>query len=211
MINEVQIEELPIGLYGLDELPGSDERLASLIYANELLRDEYLSGIEIIKNPVSQIRAFALFGLMLGALGPLSIGIALFFGNGSPSIDDLGFALLFLLANVTTATVGYFTGKVVGNIVATTHKFQLLSAAPLLVLIGMIWGGVSGFAGGLLLLLIGSVFGAAIGAIFGGVAMVLFGIPYRYLQARGSIERRHFVPLSLGTTFALCAFVLGLS
>ena len=213
MMNELQIEERPIGLYGLDDLESSEERLATLLYANQLTQhpsrlDE--ERIASMTNPVSQTWAFALFGSMLGALGPLSIGIALFFGNGSPNSDELLFPFLFSLANITTAIVGYFTGKVVGNIVAATHEFRLFSAVPLLLLIGMIWGGVCGFAGGLFLLLVGSVVGAVIGAIFGGIATVLFGVPYRYLRVSGQIERRHFVPLTLGTTFVLCAFLLGL-
>jgi len=211
MMTELQIEERPIGLYGLDNLEGSNERLASLLYANGLIHGDKDPPNELsMKDPLSQAQAFALFGAMLGTLGPLSIGIALFFGNGTPTSDDLFFPFLFSLANITTAIVGYFTGRVVGNIVAATHQFRLLSAVPLLLLIGMIWGGVSGFAGGLFLLVIGSVAGAVIGALFGGVATVLFGIPYRYLQIAGYLEKRHFVPLALGTTLILSAFILGL-
>src|SRR5262245_34366308 len=211
MMTELQIEERPIGLYGLDNLEGSDERLARVLSANAIIQgSKDVSGEFSMTHPVSQARSFALFGAMLGALGPLSIEIALFSGNGTPTADDLLFPFLFSLANITTSIVGYFTGNVVGNIVAATHEFRVLSAIPLLLLIGMVWGGVSGFAGGLFLLLIGSVAGAVIGAIFGGIATVLFSIPYRYLQIAGYIENRHFVPLALGTTLILCAFVLGL-
>jgi hypothetical protein len=209
MMTALQIEERPIGLYGLDDLEGSDQRLASLIRANELAQqDEHASGVQMMADPISKTRAFALLGMLLGGLGPFSIGFSWFFERAAPSGEELVFLTLFALANLTTAFVGYFTGKMVGNLVQLTHKFRLMAAAPLLMLIGMIWGCVSGFAGGLFLLLIGSVVGAVIGAIFGGIAMVLFGIPYRYLQAEGSIERHHFVPLALGTTLTLCAFVL---
>jgi hypothetical protein len=211
MMNELQIEERPIGIYGLDEIEDSEERLAYLLSENKsaLLLDSSEEELSMA-NPISQTRAFALFGSMLGTFGPLSIGIALLAGNGRPSGDELLFPLLFSLANLTTAIVGYFTGKIVGNFVAATHKFRLLSAVSLLLLIGMIWGGVSGFAGGLFLLLIGSIVGAVIGGVFGSIATLVFGVIYRYLQIGGSIERRQFIPLAFGTTLFLCAFILGL-
>ena len=211
MMNELQLEERPIGIYGLDELEGTEERLGYLLHTNELIRqDGYYSGDDSMTNPISQARAFALFGSALGTFVPLSIGIAFLSGNGGPSGDELLFPFLFSLANLTTAIVGYFTGKVVGNVVAATHKCRILSAVPLLLLIGMMWGGVSGFAGGLFLLVIGSVVAAVIGGVFGSVATVVFGVIYRYLQIGGNIERRHFIPLAFGTTFVLCAFILGL-
>jgi|SRR5688572_2494832 len=213
MMNELQTEERPIGIYGLDELEGSDERLAHLLSVNHLAQQPHPSEEELqrcMTHPISQTRAFALFGAMLGAFGPLSLGVVLFFGDGRTSGDELLFPLLFSLANLTTAIVGFFTGRVVGNFVAMTHKFRILSAVPLLVLIGIIWGGVSGFAGGLFLFLIGSLVGAVIGAAFGGVASLMFGVIYRFLQIGGSIERRQFIPLALGTTLILCAFILGL-
>ena len=212
-MNELEIEERPIGIYGLDEIEGSDERLAYLLSANHLVQQSDLSEeerVHAMANPVSQTRAFALFGSMLGGLGPLSIWVALFLGNGGPGSDELLFPLLFSLANLTTAIVGYCTGKIVGNLVAATHKYRVLSAIPLLLLIGTIWGAVSGFAGGLFLLVIGSIVGAVIGAAFGGVGMLLFGVIYRYLQIAGSIERRQFIPLALGTTLILCSFILSL-
>ena len=218
MMDELQIEERPIGIYGLDDLEGSDERLAYLLQTNEFARQrDHRFGstrdfdrFELMEHPLSQTRAFALFGLTLGAFGPFSIGFNWILSSGAPNSDELIFPILFLLANITTAVVGYFTGMVVGKMVAATHKFRVLSAIPLLFLIGLIWGGVSGFVGGLFLLLIGSVVGAFIGAAFGGIATVIFGILHRYLQVAGSIELRHFLPLAFGTTFILCAFILGL-
>src|SRR4030095_4685063 len=188
MMNELQIEERPIGIYGLGDLEGSDERLAHLLETNNLALkrdsrfDDHLDlrRVELMTHPVSQTRAFALLGSLLGAFGPFSIGFNWILSSGAPSGDELVFPILFLLANITTAIVGYFTGKVVGNMVAATHKYRVLSAIPILLLIGLIWGGVSGFAGGLFLLVIGSVVGAVIGAAFGGIATVMFGVLHRY-------------------------------
>ena len=210
MDHDVQIEERAIGLYGLEELEGTNERLATLLELNSLSQVPDVSSVAMMTRPVGQRRAFSQFGLIVGALGPLSIGIKMFAGVSAFDGKDLGFLFLFLLANATTAAVGYFTGKVVGNFAANTHKCQLLSAIPLLFLIGAVWGGVSGFAGGLFLVLIGSVFGAIIGAAFGGLATLIFGVLYRYLQVAGNIERRHFLPFAFGTTIFLCAFILGL-
>src|SRR5262245_1334330 len=103
MTTELQIEERPIGLYGLDNLDGSAERLAQLLSANAIMNEgKDPSGEFAMTHPIPQTRAFALFGAMLGSLGPLSIGIALFFGNGTPTGDELLFPLLFSLANITT-------------------------------------------------------------------------------------------------------------
>jgi hypothetical protein len=214
MYPDLQIEERAIGLYGLEDLEDTDERLANLLEINSLSHDGYLSperdNVETMTRPIGQEKAFGQFGLMLGALGPLSIGGKVFATAGNFNSDQLWFLFLFLAATTVTSTVGYFTGKVVGNLVAATNKFRLFSAILLLFLIGTVWGAVSGFAGGLLLLLIGSIFGAFIGAAFGGLATLIFGVLYRQFQVAGSIERRYFLPFAFGTTIVLCAVILGL-
>ena len=106
MMNELQIEERPIGIYGLDYLEGSDERLAYLLQTNELAQQREhrfdspldVDRFELMSHPVSQTHAFALFGLTLGSFGPFSIGFSWILGSGAPSGDELVFPILFLLA-----------------------------------------------------------------------------------------------------------------
>jgi hypothetical protein len=218
MMDELQIEERPIGIYGLDDLEGSDERLAYLLQTNGFARQrDHRFGstrdfdrFELMEHPLSQTRAFALFGLTLGAFGPFSIGFNWILSSGAPNSDELIFPILFLLANITTAVVGYF------------HRYGGRQE-------GRCHPQISGPFGDSLTLFdrtdLGRRFrlrgravppshrvcgGAVIGAAFGGIATVIFGILHRYLQVAGSIELRHFLPLAFGTTFILCAFILGL-
>lgn len=208
-----QLLERPIGLYGLDEDAETEGRLEFLLEANrrtQLKNESKQDVIDSMIRPIDSKRAFALFGLMIGTLGPLSIFVKLLSDAGGLRNNELLFPVLCLVATIATATVGYFTGKVVGNIIQKINAQRFSVAFQLYILTGLCWGAVSGFAGGIFLFLVGSIFGAFIGAAFGGAATLAFGLFHRYLSTDGVIERRHFLPLSFGTVLFLCSFILGL-
>ncbi len=210
---DTQILERPISLYGLDADDETDGRLEFLLEVNRrtLLKKETKQDvIDMMISPIDSKRAFALFGLLIGILGPLSIILKILWTSGGFRNDDLFFAALFLIANLVTAVVGYFSGKIVGNIVQKVNTKRLSVAIQLYALTGFCWGAVSGFVGGLFLFLFGSIAGALIGAAFGTVATLLFSLFHRLLAVEGVIERRHFLPLSFGTVLFLCSFILGL-
>lgn len=76
--------------------------------------------------------------------------------------------------------------------------------------IGLLWGGVAGAAGGIVVFIFGAFFGAILGGMVGSVALPLFTIFHRLLKKGESIERKHFLPLAFGITFIICGFIFGL-
>ena len=81
---------------------------------------------------------------------------------------------------------------------------------PALALIGLLWGAVSGAAGGVIVFFFGAFFGAVLGGIVGSVALPLFTVFHRWLKKGESIELKHFLPVAFGVTFVICGFILGL-
>jgi hypothetical protein len=68
---------------------------------------------------------------------------------------------------------------------------------------------MSGAIGGLFLFIIGAFFAAIAGGIVGSFALPLF-IALRAPVRRGDLtELKHFLPIALGITLSLCAFILG--
>ncbi len=76
--------------------------------------------------------------------------------------------------------------------------------------VGILWGILSGGAGGAVILLFGAIFGAILGGIVGSFALPVFTILHRLLKKGDQIERKHFLPLAFGITFIISAFMLGL-
>jgi len=76
--------------------------------------------------------------------------------------------------------------------------------------IGILWGIMAGGAGGVIIFLVGAIFGAFIGGMVGGAALPLFLIFHRLLRKGEFIEQKHFLPIAFGITFTICSFILGL-
>ncbi len=198
-----------------DEL--TEARLNSLLSANAeyarknevFLSDKEESETSMIKNPLSNEKAFALFGLFLGAFPPAAFFLRIFFVDGNISISDSWVFLLFLLVNVVTATVGYFSGKLVGKIAGELEKVGwhwMLLALPF---VGMLWGLVSGGVGGVFLFVIGAVFGGLFGGAVGTFALPLFTMFHRMFKKGDAIDRNIFLPIALGISMAIAALIFG--
>ena len=65
----------------------------------------------------------------------------------------------------------------------------MILALPFL---GLLWGIVSGGAGGIIVFIIGAFFGALLGGIVGSVALPAFTILHRSLKKGEMIELKHF-------------------
>ena len=163
-----------------------------------------------MRRPLDRRRAFALFGLLLGLLPPAAIFIKMF-GYGLTGNNTS--ALLFfacLAMNFTCAGVGYAMGAATEKAVKTAETSRWDLMMVLLPVIGMMWGAVTGFAGGLIFVGIGAVFGAVFAIPIGALAFTLFGPLHRLLARGGMIDARHFWPLATGSTALAAALVLGL-
>ncbi len=93
--------------------------------------------------------------------------------------------------------------------VRTVAEKPWLNMISILPLIGILWGLMSGGAGGAMFFLFGSVFGAFFGALVGSVALPIFAIFHHILKKGEIIERNQFLPIGFGITFVICAFILG--
>lgn len=163
----------------------------------------------LMKNPISTSKVFAYFGLMLGIFSPATI-FTRFFMESDFRGEDSWILGVLALVNLITAVTGYFSGKLIAKLVTKAENYSWWTMLLLLPLIGIVWGTMSGGAGGIIILIFGAIFGALFGAIVGSIALPLFTIFHRILKKGELIEFKHFLPLSLGITFTICAFILGL-
>lgn len=165
---------------------------------------------ELIKNPLTTEKAFAYFGLLLGTFPPAAIFTKAFIENGSFRADEFWIFGVLAVVNLISAVVGFFSGKLIGKMVRETEKISWLKMLLLLPFIGMLWGIMAGGAGGIVIFIIGAIFGASLGAMVGSVAVPTFSIFHRLLKKGDLIERNQFLPVAFGVVFTICAFILGL-
>jgi hypothetical protein len=164
-----------------------------------------------MKNPLSIEQSFAYLGLFLGIFPPTALWLRFilekrgFFGN-----EDFWFLGIFAVVNLVSAIVGYFSGKSIGKIVRKTESLSWIKMLLLLPFVGILWGILTGGAGGAVFLIFGAIPGAIIGAMVGIVALPFFTIFHRLLKKGEQIDRKHFLPIASAITFSICAFVLGL-
>lgn len=159
-----------------------------------------------MKNPLSIKKAFAYFGLMLGIFPPAAI----FFKLLSPGNAEPGLFVLLIFVNLVCAATGYFSGKLIGKMVLEMENRSWNLMLLTLPFIGILWGIITGGAGGFFIFLIGAFFGAIIAAMVGAIAVPVFTIFHRLLKKGEMIERNQFLPLAFGITFIISAFILGL-
>lgn len=195
----------------------SRERLDQLLALNseyarleEVFRsDKEKFEAELIANPYTNEKAFSYFGLMLGAFPPAAFFAQLLIDSGGMRSEEAWFLVLFFLVNITSATVGFFSGRLIGKIVTELENLSwhwMLLALPFL---GLLWGIISGGAGGFFLFGIGAIFGAMLGGLVGSIALPAFGIFHRIFKRGDVIDRKIFFPLAFGVTFIISAFILG--
>ena len=164
----------------------------------------------LMENPISLNKSFSYFGLMLGLFTPAAIFTRFLMDAGNFRTEDSWVFGVLAVVNLVTAITGYFSGKLISKMVIKTENFSWLPMIFLLSLIGILWGIMSGAAGGAIILLFGAIFGAIFGAMVCAVALPVFAIFHRLLKKGEFIEFKHFLPLSFGITFMICAFILGL-
>jgi len=161
---------------------------------------------ELMKNPLDLEKTFSYLGLLLGAFPPAAFFIR-FAIDGRP--ESWMFGVMFII-NLISAVVGFFSGKLVGKAMRPIEQMNWLPMILLLPLVGLLWGGVSGAAGGIIVFGFGAIFGAFLGGMVGAAAFPLFSILHRLVKRGESIELKHFLPLAFGVTFIICGFILGL-
>lgn len=165
---------------------------------------------ELMKNPLSTEKSFSYFGVLLGTFPPAAFFLRFFSDTRAMRSEDawiLGVAAIVILIS---STVGFFSGKLIGRIVRNFETMSWTKMILLLPFVGILWGIMSGGAGGVIIFVVGAIFGAFLGALVGSFALPAFTIFHRLLKRGDQIERKHFLPLAFGITFIISAFILGL-
>ena len=196
----------------------TDKRLDSLLRANaEFAEEKNLYRTEnedfeekLLESPLTTEQAFSRFGLLLGAFPPAAIfGKFLFESfDGNPNAEYWVIPLL-LFVNFVTAATGFYSGKLVGKAMKEIEKLPWWSMILILPFVGLFWGILSGGAGGIIIFLVGAIFGAIIGGMVGSVGLSAFGILHRIFKRGDHISQDQFLPIAFGVTFAICAIILG--
>jgi len=161
---------------------------------------------EMMLNPFSLEQTFSYFGLLLGIFPPAALFVRFAI---DARVDAWVFGVMFVI-NMISAVVGFFSGKVVAKTIRELEKTSWLKMILVVPFIGLLWGIVTGAAGGIVVFIIGAFFGAILGGIVGSAALPAFTVLHRLLKHGESIERKHFLPLAFGITFIICGFILGL-
>jgi hypothetical protein len=164
---------------------------------------------ELMENPLSTEQTFSYFGLLLGTFPPAAFFLRFLLDGRNFRTDDLWIIGVFAIVNLVSAIVGYFSGRFIGRIVRQIEKASWPKMILLLPLVGILWGSVTGGAGGAVIFIVGALFGGFLGAMVGSIALPLFAIFHRLLKRGDRIDRKHFLPLAFGITFIISAFALG--
>ncbi len=194
------------------------QRLESLLSINaETARQKAMYRSErekidasLMENPIGLKQSLSYFGFMLGLFTPAAIFTRFLMDTGNFRNEDSWIFGVLAVVNLVTAITGYFSGKLIAKMIVKIENHSWLPMLFLLPLIGILWGIMSGAAGGAIILLFGAIFGAFFGALVGSIALPFFTIFHRMLKKGEFMEFKHFLPLSLGITFTICAFILGL-
>jgi hypothetical protein len=184
---------------------------ANAVAEAHLSRAALEEKIMMMRHPVSIERAYALFGLLLGALPSAAIFLKLF-GRHSSTLEILlsGWTWLFLLSSIACALAGKFIGSKISSMAEVSERdswVKMIFVAPL---IGVLWAMSTGAMGGFILFGAGAFFGLMFAIPVGLLAFILFMPLHRLLSHGGMIEAQHLWPLACGVTLTLTALILGL-
>ncbi|HEX9963045.1 MAG TPA: hypothetical protein VGB00_19080 [Pyrinomonadaceae bacterium] len=196
------------------------QRLNTLLAANAEIEREKTSfrsererlEAELMKSPLATEKALAYFGAMLGLFPPFALFSRFVFDHfkNISSSDDFWLIPLLLFVNFVCTIAGYFSGKIVGKIVVEMEKASWTAMLLVMPFIGILWGIITGAAGGIFIFVVGAFFGALVAAVVGSVALPAFVIFHRWLKRGDSIEEKHFFPIALGISCIITALILGL-
>lgn len=160
---------------------------------------------QLMKNPLTLEQTFAYFGLLLGAFPPAAFFLRFAL---EARLDGWVFGVM-LIINLISAVVGFFSGKIVAKMLRQIEKNSWSAMLLILPLVGLLWGAVTGAAGGVIVFFFGAFFGAILGGAVGAAALPAFTIFHRLLKKGEAIELKHFLPIAFGVTFVICGFILG--
>ena len=170
-----------------------------------LAHDEALA--HPFERPVPERGAFEEFGACLGLLPPAAVFMRLLW-----HVNDLAaFYWLLILAglmNIVCYEVGRRMAARLWPTFARAEDYAWALRLMMPGLIGVMWGLVTGGAGGFLFFGVGAFFGSIIAATVGAFGFTLYASLQRMFARGGMIESRHAWPLALGVNGLIVALIL---
>lgn len=162
-------------------------------------------------RPRSVEQAYGLLGFTLGTFPPAAIFTRLFGAQiMRADFDELIFVILLFAMNLVCAVTGYGMGRVFGKLNFQLERASWTKLLLLSPLVGLLWGIVTGAAGGIVFFGVGAFFGPFFAIPVSMIAFPVFAILHRLLERGGMIERRHSLPLAFGVSLTIAAFILGI-
>jgi uncharacterized protein (DUF697 family) len=162
-----------------------------------------------MRSPLTSAQAYGLLGLFLGTFPPAAYFIrAISYGldhNGSPIV----FGML-LIMNALCALVGWKMGKVFGERAQRLERSSWSKMFLGISLIALGWAWVTGFSCGALVFVIGGLFGAFFAAPVALAGFALFSVLHRLMERGSLMERQHVLPVAVGISLTISAFIMGL-
>ena len=167
----------------------------------------------LMHHPIGTQKAYAIFGLLLGALPPLAIFWRIVGGHflyDGPRALASGLSILLMTMSAICCFVGKRMGALVGRWMEDEGQAAVLWRFFMSLILGLLWGLVTGAAGGLPAFGIGAIYGAICAAFVGMLAFPPFTLFHSLLARGGMIDARHFWPLACGIVMVITALILGM-
>lgn len=160
-------------------------------------------------RPLDAKDAFATFGLLIGSLPLATVSLRIAIQARLDQPGEQLITVLFALAALASGVVGFRIGKAVPSVIEKCSAFRFPNRLAIYSLIGIAWGAIAGVAGGVFLLLIGALFGGIVGGFIGAVTVPIFALVFEVLRRGDRVEAKHLVPVAVGISLTLCAFIAG--
>jgi hypothetical protein len=162
-----------------------------------------------MRRPVSTGRAYALFGTLLGALGPTAFFLRFLLDFLPAYRYDKEIIYFWLALSIVCVTVGGIAGARIGQRIDRIEREPVGMTILLAGFYGLCWSILTGAAGGAISYRVGAVTGASFAAPIGILGFVLFTLLHRLVARGGMIDARHLWPLACGVSMFIAAFILG--
>jgi hypothetical protein len=161
-----------------------------------------------MSDPRTSRAAYAALGGLLGLLPPAAM-----FGRFLSSFDfrnrsEAGVLALCVVMNIICCVVGRAMGSWVGGRVGDARARAWHQVLLFVLLLGFLWGVVTGAAGGVVVFGIGALPGMFLAVPVALAGFTVFAPLHRLLSHGGMIEARHLRPLALGVAGAIAALIL---
>lgn len=164
----------------------------------------------LMTSPQNTTQSYGTLGLFLGAFPPAAYFIRL--GDyGMAEWNTSGSLLLFffvLFMNAACAFVGYKIGQVIGQRMHRQERGPWSKMIAFSLLWALFWAAVTGFAGGAIVLIIGGFAGVIFALPVALAAFPAFAVLHRLIERGGLIERKHLLPVTMGISLSISAFIL---